>query len=420
MVTPAKITAAAVLFLALAVAIAGFVPVSHPALDRAARKAAYQAGAGAFSFGSVKAAFWTGMTLRKVAGTVPCGAGRRCAVRADRVVLRGSIIRAALNRVMRRPSSAPASFARDPAAMFRRLHRASGRSFSGMSVSSAALEWTGAAGRTVRLHGISLSARFPGAVCSGSFSARSLACSNVTAARKLRGGFSTDGRMFRLASFTCVSFGGAVRCSGRADLFRSTLGTLALSIRGFDFGEWNLHADTSGGLLAGTVDCRVELDSSALAADSLRGRGTVTAAGFGVSGFAIQRTLAGMLGWPAVASVRFGKSAALFTIKPGGAIAVEASGHNDSLSVKMSGEFRTDGRLDQKVECTVARRAVGALPWLARKALEKAPGGDRVIRLRIYGTLANPKFTVESRTILREAVQNMFNEVRDNFQDWLK
>jgi hypothetical protein len=420
MVNTTKILTTAFLCLALAVVIAGFVPFSHPALDRAVRKAAYQAGAGSCSIGSVKAAFWTGMTLRKVSGTVPFGSGRRCAVKADKIVLHGSIIRAALNFLFFRQASGPSAFTKDPAAMFRYLHRASGRSFSGITVSSTAIDWTEEIRRPVRLRGLSMTARFPGADCSGSFSVDSLSCSDVPAAAGLRGDFSTDGKMFRLSGFKCVSFGGAVRCSGRADFFRTTLGALTLSINGFDFYEWHRYADTSSGRLSGTADCRLQLDSSALQLDSLRGRGTITAAGFGVSGFAFQQTLAGMLDYPALASVRFRKAAALFTIKPGGAVTTEASGHNDSLSVKTSGLFRTDGRLDQRVECTVSKRAVGALPEFARKTLEETRDGGRVIRLRIYGTFDNAKFAIESKVVLQKAVRNMFDDVKNNFQEWLK
>ncbi|MBN2189540.1 MAG: hypothetical protein JW699_08795 [Chitinispirillaceae bacterium] len=420
MVTVTKILTVAALCLACAVAIAGFVPVSHPALDRAVRKAAYRAGVGACSIGSVKAAFWTGMTLIHISGTVPSGSGLRCAVKAERIVLHGSITRAALNFFMRRQASGPAAFTRDPAAMFRYLHRTSGRSFSGISVSSAVLDWTEEKKHPVRLLGFSMTARFPGADCSGSFTADSLMYAEVPAARRLRGDFVTDGKIARLSGFRCASFGGAVRCSGRADFFRTTLGALTFSINGFDFGEWHRYADTTGGRLSGTADCRVQLDSSALASDSLRGRGTITAAGFGVSGFAIQRTLAGMLAYPALAAVRFSKAAALFTIKPGGIVTTEASGHNDSLAVKTAGLLTIDGRLDQKVECTVAKRAVDGLPEFARTTLEETRDGGRVIRLRIYGTFDHPKFAIDSKAILQKAVRNMFDNVKNNLQEWLK
>jgi hypothetical protein len=420
MVNTTKILTAAVLCFACAVVTAGFVPVSHPALDRAVRKAAYQAGAGSCSIGSVKAAFWTGMTIRRFSGTVPFGSGRRCAVKADRIVLHGSIIRAALNFFIFRRASTPAAFTRDPAAMFRYLHRASGRSFSGITVSSTAIDWTENIRWPVRVRSFSMTARFPGADCSGSFTADSLSCAHVPAVRGLRGDFSTDGKTFRLAGFKCVSFGGAVQCSGRADFLNQALGALTFSINGFDFYEWHRYVDTSSGRISGTADCILQLDSSALAPDSLRGRGTITAAGFGVSGFAFQQTLAGMLDFPALASVRFTKAAALFTIKPGGAFTAEASGHNDSLAVKTSGLFRTDGRLDQRVECTVSKRAVRSLPEFARTTLEETRDGGRVIRLRIYGTFDNPKFAIESKAILQKAVRNMFDNVKNNLQEWLK
>jgi hypothetical protein len=421
MVRKRKILVPAVLGLAAAFVTAGFVPVSHPALTRAVVRTAWQSGAGPCSIGDVKAAFWQGVTLKRVSCTFPLGSGRRCAVKADAIVLRCNLVLAFVaSRVIRPRSGREAPFARDPFAVFRHLDRASGRTLTGASVPSADVVVTGKKQATVALRGCSLTVRCSKNGCRGSFAADSLRCSGVPTASRLRGDFSTGGDLFILSGLTGTSFGGSLRCDGRADFSHRSVGTLSFSISDFDIDEWYRYADTAAGRLSGIASLRVTLDSSVMALDSLRGRGTAAASRLSVSRFAFQRTLADVLGYPPLNNVRFVKAAAVFTIAPGGIFSTEASGHNDSLAVTTTGRFRTDGMLDQNVECTVAPRAVRSLPKFARQTLEVTRDGGRVLRLRVHGAFDNPKISIASTVILQNAVKNMFNDVRDNIRKWLQ
>jgi hypothetical protein len=418
--TKAKILTATALGLAAALGMAGFVPISHPAIKRAVLKAAWKAGAGPCTIGGVKAVMWKGLTLDNLSCTVPLGSGVRCAVKAESVVLQCNLVRAFISSWNTRPPSKSVSFPKDPFAFVRHLNRASGGSFSGASMSCSELAVTGMNMSPVTLRGCSLRCSLSNDSCRGAFTADTLLHAAVQAVGRLKGDFSIRGNSFWLSRFTCGFSGGGLECSGRADFVRQTLGQLTLSLEGFDFDEWYRHADTSQGRLSGTADCRVALDSSVMALDSLHGRATVTASCFSISDFPFQQTLVSMLGYPALQRLRFTKSSGIFTLRPGGVVTTGASGHNDSLAIATHGRITTSGGLDQKVEITVSKKAVDALPKFARQTLEETGDGGRVLRLRIYGTFDNAKFAIDSKAILQKAVENMFNDVRDNLQKWLQ
>jgi len=420
MVKTIKILTAAVLVPAVAVVIVGFVPVSHPAITREAVRAARHAGFDSCSVRSVKVALWKDITVRGIFCSGPLVTGR-LRIEAKTLVLRGNVIKAfiAYKKADRRAATAVA-FRKSRSAAFAHLCSVAGSGFDGAAVSSAAIVIAENKRAPVLLRGFSMTGAFSKNGCSGSFAADSLWYADLPAAAGLRGDFSSAGEIFRLSACKGLFFGGALQCSGRADLLSRTFGEFTLSIKDFDFDEWCTYAAAAPGRLSGRADVRLLLDSSAMALDSLHGRGTVTAARFGVSGFPLQRTLASATGYPALDSLRFWKMAAIFTIKPGGIITTDAAGHNDSLSVKMSGWLSTKGAVDQNVEFTVFKKAVQGLPRFARETLEETKDGGRVLRLRIFGALENPKFTIDSRVILQKAVQNMFNDVRNNLQEWLK
>jgi hypothetical protein len=421
MVKTIKILLSAVLVLAVAVFIAGFVPVSHPAVTREALKAARHAGGfDSCAAGSVTVALWKGMTVRGLYCSGPLVTGR-LRVEAESLVLRGNVIKALIAYKKNNPRAAAViAFRQSRSAAFAHLCSVAGSGFNGAAVSSAVVVISENKQAPVLLRGLSMSGAFTRNGCSGFFSADSLWYADLPAASGLSGDISSAGEIFRLSLCKGLFFGGALQCSVSADLLGRTFRGCTLTIKGFDFNEWYRYHGTSAGCFSGGADFRLLLDSCNMALDSLHGRGTMTATRFNVSGFPVQRTLASATGYSALESLQFTKMAAIFTIKPGGIITVEASGHNDSLSVKTSGWFSTKGTMDQNVEFVVFKNAVAGLPRFARETLEETADGGRVLNVRIFGALENPKFTIDSRVVLQKAVQNMFNDARNNLKEWLK
>jgi hypothetical protein len=67
-----------------------------------------------------------------------------------------------------------------------------------------------------------------------------------------------------------------------------------------------------------------------------------------------------------------------------------------------------------------SKAGVRALPEFMQKTLEETKHGGLAFKCRIYGKVDNPKFEIESQQILQKAVQNLFDGVRFNLQQWLR
>jgi hypothetical protein len=162
------------------------------------------------------------------------------------------------------------------------------------------------------------------------------------------------------------------------------------------------------------------LDSSDLLLDSLRGKGELSIAHFTMTGFAFQKTLVTMFAFPQFTRPHFDKVEADFSLQPGGVLSARARGRGDTLTVTTNGWIRMDNTLEESITCEFSKAGVRALPEFMRKTLEETKRGGLVFKCRIYGKVDNPKFEIESRKILQKAVQNLFNDVRFNLQQWLR
>jgi hypothetical protein len=417
--------AAALFSIVLAVCIVGFVPLSHPAVTRKAAELARRFGGDSCSIGSVRIVLWKGITVRDVRWAGALGtAGRRSTVNAGTLVLHGSFIQFMLHyKEFERCAPYGAAFTKEPAEALRILCRCAAGIIGKVTVADAAVMVLNRNGPLLQGHNCSLAVIFTkngGGDFDGSFSAAALRAANATVMRRLSGNVTCRGNVISLSRCSGRCLGGRMQCDARFDFVRGALANLTFSITGLDFDEWYKQADTAAGRLSGKADCRLALDSSALAVDSLRGTVTMAAAPCVVSQFPLQRTLAGMFEYPVLTRLHFRKFTADGTVKPKGVITTEVSGDGDSISLRASGWIGINGQLNQKTECFVTRIAVPSLPRFARKTLEATSDGGRVLRLRIFGDIATPKFAIESKVILLKAVQNIFDDVRDNFKQWFK
>jgi hypothetical protein len=409
----------------LAVFTIGFIPLSHPVLTRKVAEFVRQAGIDSCTIGSVRIALWKGMTLRDVRS---CGAidssGRRCTVEARTIILSGNFIRTVINyKKIDRRLFCVAAFRRNPASAFGSLCRSAAVLTRGIAVSGAEFTVTATNRPLVSGQDCSASITFTEngrGDFTGPFSAPAIMVANVPALRRLSGDIAGSAESLRLMQCTGEFFSGKFKVDARVIPVRNTIAGLTFSLSGFNIDEWYKYADTSSGRLSGKADCGLVLDSSSLIVDSLRGRGSVSMVHFEVSKFPFQQTLAGLLAYPGLSHLRFRKAKADFTIKPAGVITTEVTGSGDSLSITASGWINTRGQVNEKAEFAVSKIAVHTLPKFAQETLEETSEGGRILRLRIFGDVYTPKFEIDSRIILQKAVKNMFEDVRDNLQKWLK
>ena len=431
---PVKIMEAAfalVLVLILAVVVIGLVPLSHPRLTQKVIALIKQGGADSCSIGKVSVTLWKGVSLHDVSLAGALDADHRYSARARSIRVQSNLLRVGLNlkKITAIVTDSLQDLGKqsrgDRLGTVRYMLRVGARNLhvKGVAVAKATIEVREKGkplfrGKTIDFD---LTPSESGKeVFHGSFSADSIVYSNVNFLNQASGDFSGDGGLLDLSRCKGRVLDGKMKLNGRIDLAKGALSELSLSISNFDLAGFSPMLGDNNGRLGGKADLKLALDSSALAVDSLRGKGTLSASRFDVENFPFQRSLVSMLVYPPLARLQFKTFKIDFSIKSGRIITNEARGDGDSLTVKASGWFRTDGLLNEKCECTFSPASVRGMPPFAQKTLEETPSGGRVIRFKLYGMIGNPKFQIDNKVILQKAVSNMFDDVRNNLQKWLR
>lgn len=409
----------------------GFYPISNPRLTQKVVEMARQRGLDSCAVGKVTVAVWKGVSFHDVslAGTTP--SGDRYAVKVPVIVLRCNLFMLAIKygKIKKLVFEEFKDFKkidpRDPARALEPVLRVVGASkyFKGAAVFRADVIMEKKKSFSIQGSGITMNVIFPEGDVNrfkGSFSAAVLAWSNVEVACQMSGDFSYDDGTVAFARCKAKAFDGRMKLDTRINLEKHTLGMAAFSVVDLNIGDWSRFSDTSDGRLSGKADIRFTLDSSRLLVDSLHGKGTMMVSHFEIVRFPFQQSLVTMLMYPGLAHLNFRKFRANLNLKPGNLFETDATGEGDTLSVKFDGWIRTDGLLNEKLECRLTKAGVATLPDFAQKTLEEAPGGGRVLKCRLYGMIQNPKVSVESKVILQKAVQNMFEEVKNNLQLWMR
>ena len=419
------------LIIVIGLLLLGFYPVSHPRLTRHVVAIVKQRGLDSCSIGKVTVAVWKGVSFHDVALAGKTPEGDTYSFKASAVTVKCNLFMLAIKSshlkklVAAEFGGSKNSDRNGPERTLQSVLRIIGASqyIKGATVSRADVAIVGKRSMPVQGSGIALDINFPPETenrFNGSFVATALVCSKVEGARQLSGDFSYDNGTVIIPRCKAKAFDGRIKLETRFNLEKRTLSALTLSMAGLDLSEWSRFSDSGDGTLAGKADAKFTLDSSVFDPDSLHGKGTVSVSHFEIVKFPFQRSLVTMLMYPGLSHLNFRKFKANLTLKEGKLFEAEATGEGDTLSVKTDGWIRTDGLLNEKLECTLAKAGVATLPEFAQKTLEDAPGGGKVLKCRLYGMIQNPKVSVESKVILQKAVKNMFEEIKSNLQQWMR
>jgi hypothetical protein len=253
----------------------------------------------------------------------------------------------------------------------------------------------------------------------GDFVLGRLAVSDREVCTQAESAFTYDSGKVTIANFRARSFGGKVKCDARLNVESGALYSALFTGTGIDCAAIARLGDTTG-RISGKATVKFAFDSSAFVVDSLHGKGTVSISRFEIAGYPFQRSLVTMLLYKGLDHLRFEKFSSTVALRPKLIFENSAVGEGDTLTVKADGWIRADGLLNQKLDCTLSKAGVKTLPEFAQKTLEEGPQGSRVLRCRVYGMIQNPKVSVESKVILQKAVKNMFEDVKNNLQLWMR
>jgi hypothetical protein len=421
---------ALLIVLVLTVVALGLIPFSHEKITRKVVELVKKNGVESCTIGKVRVTLWKGISLRDVAVAGRMGGTRSFKAKIHSVDIKANVallwlksgsIEANIKALRSKERAGRTPPLGEVQALFSTIE--SLNYVKGITIDGAEVVIDERGKSIVKGSGISCDiyplADGPASI-RGMFEADSAAVAGRTVIKKASCKFSGGANAFAISGGQCGFLDGALQLDGTCNLKKESLSALTITFKNIDLKKVSRLIDLGGGVLAGRADCAFAFDSSAMAIDSLRGKGKFSAADFDIAEFTFQKSLGKMLAYPGVSHLHFKKFRADLTLKPKCTLEHSANGEGDSLNVKAAGWAKTDGMVNEKVECIISRAGVAALPPFAQRTLEETPAGGRVLRFKIYGRIDNPKFEIDSKVILQKAVKNMFDDVRNNLQQWLK
>jgi hypothetical protein len=344
----------------LAVVVAGFIPLSFPALARSAEKVVRNSGVDSCAIQSVRVALWKGVAFHHVMIAHRIDSQTALIVRAPECAFHGNLAKVALG-VFRNKGFSLAEGGKKSVIAGRRLTQLKRaiatvielNHFKKFTVSNATMEVDRKNGSPIVANGISAECAVRRDITGlqGSLAAGSLSVAGIQAARNMSVTFSGDTNVLTLSDGKGTVLDGKVRCAGSLDLNRERLSAFTLSVKNLDLGGWRRWSDSTIGYILGRADLTMALDSSELLLDSLRGKGELSIADYTMTGFAFQKTLATMFAFPHFARPQFDKVEADFSIQPGGKLSARAHGRGDTLAVTTNGWIRIDSTLEESITC---------------------------------------------------------------------
>ncbi len=411
----------------LGIAVAGFVPLSHPLIARKVADVLRKAGAENCSVGKGTVVVWKSVTCRDIAFTVRIDSSRSCRIRCAEMSLRTSLPALLLHRyaIAGRASTkltTGSSEARNVATLrvYGRIHsllqlmaRSNDGSMSDVVVTVAddAKELLRCIGGTVVLKAdrkqtgeLRAKVRFPVVNIAGD-GVQDLECSVAA---------SPSGKI-GISGISGAYFDGKLGGNVSIDLANRTIEAYEGTVEQMDMSYWyTVHRGI--GEITGTVHLRAKGGHLPLAFPLRTTDLHIVLHQCTISGLPIQHALATSLFIPSLATMPFSVITADIGIHEGDTITTDIRGEGDTLDFSSHGWVLTNGSLQQKLEGVFSKAMINSFPPVVKNSLEPAGKGKRRFGCRLFGTFSEPRFELDD-AILRRAVGSMFEGLRQDVLD---
>jgi hypothetical protein len=411
----------------LGVAVAGFVPLSHPFIARKVADVLRKAGAENCSVGKGTVVVWKSVSCSNIAFTVRIDSIRTCRVQCAEMSLRTSLPALLLHRSplegRKQSKQTVGSIAARNAALLRvyeRIHsllqlmaRSNDGSISdvAVTVSADARELLRCVGGTVILKAdreqtgeLRAKVRFPVVNIAGD-GVQELECS-VTA--------SPSGKI-GVNGISGVYFDGKAGGKIAIDLQKQQIDSYEGTIEQMDMSYWyTVHGGI--GEITGKLNLQAKGERLPLVFPPRTTDLNMVLQQCTITGLPIQHALATSLFIPSLATIPFSVITADIGINEGDTITTDIRGEGDTLDFSSHGWVLTDGSLQQKLEGVFSKVMINSFPPMVKNSLEPAGKGKRRFTCRLFGTFAEPRFELDD-AILRRAVGSMFEGLRQDVID---
>lgn len=415
---------ASLLFAAIVAAlVAGFFPLSHPLFTRYAQSMISKTALDTCNLGKIKVAFWKGVTLYDVHVSESEENGLKYELNLSRIRINCNVINVMqkwtqIKKKYRLFCSSSSQDAKNSYELINQLLRFAAQS---EQINSICID-----GKTMKI-----SKRDASLISAERFSLdifreqeKSQGIELYIDAAELvylnndftflRANCLFDKGALDISRCRARAFGGKVKINTRLDLINKRMHDFTLNATSLNLEKMTVSANMQR-CVSGSMDIDLNLASSSLELDSMRGKGIVNLTEVSVWETPVQRALVELLENPDFKRLYFSRVKADFNILHRDTILTDIFGSGEVLDFKSSGMLNLKGRINQQVDAAISDAAIKELPGFVVNSLTLDENNRRAVRCRIYGTFDEPKVELD-REILKKAVGNVFEQMRDNLK----
>jgi hypothetical protein len=205
-------------------------------------------------------------------------------------------------------------------------------------------------------------------------------------------------------------YAGKMSASGSADLSQGILNGFRFELSHVNMNKLYQAARIGQGECSGRLDGNLVLESSMLAPDSLKGKGSVALSSLTVRNLPIQNSLVVFIAIPKLRNIYFTRLGTDLVVRQGRIFTPNIKGDGDPLEIQSEGWVAFDGHLSEKFDGVFSRDVAEGLPPIVVRSLDEAENGKKSFKAAVSGTFKNPQLQVDRR-IVNRAVGNVVDEV---------
>jgi hypothetical protein len=384
--------------------IAGFVPVSHPALTRTVKEVA--AAAGRSRLGSVSVRLWRGVSIDTFAvyGSAPDGSTIDLFARHMRIGynplglirnrsrLRHQTTELARSLFTLRPGGPTPDW------------------ITSISLRGARLTASGGARRPLRIDSASLviRPRDTGNIDVGG-SAGSALLGDWSLTRCSVDLQASQDRLV-IRKVRARAYGGTVVGRAHYGFQRGVITAGSLRLRRIDLSAVHRAHTSKEGALSGVLDAELHVRPPGFKPDSALLYGTVSASRIRADSIPLLRTIVLSLSLPRLSSIRLEQLGGPVRLVQDRIVCDSLIGAGAPASVVISGDIDFAGDMDLAVEGVFDKEYADSLPAFTWEAMPPTSDGGRSFRCSFHGTFDYPRVRID-RTHRRRAVSTLFRGI---------
>jgi hypothetical protein len=412
--------------LAILIAAAGFLPLSHPEIDKLVLNDLSKRNTSVFKVDKIVLTPWLGIELKNLTISKKFKSGDSFYLAAPKIKIAGNIVVLFIrNRDIKKELKElscgisniydrPGQFVVTMMKTFEKMNDINRIAVEGKQFAFSTANGKQLLSRNLVCEIMKKGNKTPGA-STIEISAEDAGIQNGLFIYQVRASF--DYRRGLLTTTKCKAsiYGGSLKMLAVFDLRSDKINKCQLTISDMDLITFYKSTPDPKGNIEGNGDFTINFQPGMHFWDTLKGRGTLDITDLCVTDLPVIEPL-GMLFSSDIKSLEFRKFHSNLKFNGDGKTFTESFGNGSQIEIKAVGWISADGKLDQSLEGVFSEEAVGKMKHLMAGSLERTSNNGRSFKCRIYGTLDNPKLELDKAT-LKKAVGNIFENVKEGLQN---